>query len=163
MITDRDLGFKRIYQEALKLEDTVVKVGILASAKFVKVPGQKDSPSIATTAAWNEFGITPANAPRIPARPAHRIAFDSNLTQINKRIVNLYNKVLEQKATATTAAETLGKYHVGNIKRSITDLKFPPNAPYTIARKKSSNPLIDTEQTRGAVTFELVTRAEANL
>ena len=43
----------------------------------------------------------------------------------------------------------------GDIVESITQLDTPPNTPKTIARKGSSNPLIDTGFLRANVTFKV--------
>lgn len=49
----------------------------------------------------------------------------------------------------------LGVLAQGDIQMEITALSSPPNTPSTIARKGSSNPLIDTGAMRGAVTWKL--------
>ena len=43
------------------------------------------------------------------------------------------------------------------IAREITNIKEPPNSPYTIAKKGSSNPLIDTGKMRASVNWKLRT------
>ena len=43
------------------------------------------------------------------------------------------------------------------IQREITNIKEPPNSPYTIAKKGSSNPLIDTGKMRASVNWKLRT------
>lgn len=43
------------------------------------------------------------------------------------------------------------------IQREITNLKEPPNSPYTIAKKGSSNPLIDSGDMRQSVKWKLRT------
>lgn len=41
------------------------------------------------------------------------------------------------------------------LKNSITELQDPPNAPSTIRRKKSSNPLIDTGLMRASISHKI--------
>ena len=41
------------------------------------------------------------------------------------------------------------------IQKEITNLKEPPNSPYTIAKKGSSNPLIDSGDMRKSVKWKL--------
>ena len=43
----------------------------------------------------------------------------------------------------------------GAIQKEITNLKEPPNSPYTIAKKGSSNPLIDSGDMRKSVKWKL--------
>jgi hypothetical protein len=52
-----------------------------------------------------------------------------------------------QKAAGTVAQDA--------IMQAIVDLQDPPNSPATIAKKGSSNPLIDTGHMRDSVTFEI--------
>jgi hypothetical protein len=49
----------------------------------------------------------------------------------------------------------LGIMAQGDIQGEITSLSTPPNAPSTIRRKGSSNPLIDSGEMRGAVTYKV--------
>jgi hypothetical protein len=44
---------------------------------------------------------------------------------------------------------------VGVIKQRIANGIAPPNSPYTIARKGSSKPLIDTGQLRNSITYQV--------
>jgi len=44
---------------------------------------------------------------------------------------------------------------VGEVKHGITTLKFAPLKPATIAHKDSSQPLVDTNQLRQSVTYQL--------
>ena len=45
------------------------------------------------------------------------------------------------------------------VRREITDLRTPPNAPMTIARKRSSNPLIDSGRMRQEIQFRVLNRS----
>ena len=51
--------------------------------------------------------------------------------------------------------ETIGVIAVGKVQQYMTDLRTPPNAHSTIAKKGSSNPLIDTGAMRQSVTHAL--------
>lgn len=52
-----------------------------------------------------------------------------------------------------TVLNKLGIVAQGDIQSEITSLRSPPNSAVTIARKGSSNPLIDTGAMRQAVTW----------
>lgn len=51
--------------------------------------------------------------------------------------------------------EQVGAFAVGAVQQYMTDLDTPPNSPYTIARKGSSSPLIDTGALRASVTYKV--------
>lgn len=95
---------------------------------------------------------------RIPERSFIRSGFDSK----EKKIRNTANKLLEQVLSmdlrVDTFFKTLGEYIVGELQDYMTDIRTPPNHPFTIAQKGSSNPLIDTGRLRQAITFRVVKR-----
>lgn len=51
--------------------------------------------------------------------------------------------------------EQVGAFAAGATQQYITDLRDPPNAPYTIEKKGSDNPLIDTGSMRSSVTYKV--------
>jgi hypothetical protein len=53
------------------------------------------------------------------------------------------------------AANMIGAKAAAIMKNTIRDLKEPPNAPSTVAKKKSANPLVDTGLLMQSVTWEL--------
>jgi len=65
-------------------------------------------------------------------------------------------QVLDGKITGHAALDAIGGYAATHIQQFMVDLKHPPNAPITIARKGSSNPLIDTGQLMNSVTWQVV-------
>lgn len=69
-----------------------------------------------------------------------------------------YLEVIENHSEDLDAAlELIGQIAVGKTQQYITELRDPPNAPSTVQRKKSSNPLIDTGAMRQAVTYTTTT------
>ena len=54
-----------------------------------------------------------------------------------------------------TVMEQVGVVAAGAVQEFITDLRTPPNAPSTITKKGSDNPLIDTGAMRQSVTYAL--------
>ena len=144
--TDTDMGMEKILAEMQALGQKRVKVGIQNDAS-VHDGGDM---SVAAIAYINEYGTRDG---RIPPRPAHTNAFDDNKISLNNLVKRLVKGVSEGKLTAQKAAAILGQTHEDSVKQSITNLRTPANAPRTIAQKGSSNPLIDTGQTRNSVRY----------
>lgn len=51
--------------------------------------------------------------------------------------------------------EQVGAFAAGAVQQYMTDLRTPPNSPYTIEQKGSSNPLIHTGALRASVTYKV--------
>lgn len=94
------------------------------------------------------FGTMDGN---IPARPW----LDVGVASGNKEYVTTIANGLEAGMTPDEILNQLGVLAVGNVQVYMTQLKSPPNAPSTVERKGSSNPLIDTGVLRSSVTFEI--------
>lgn len=54
------------------------------------------------------------------------------------------------------ALNMIGLIAVGKVQQYMTELQDPPNAPSTVKKKGSSNPLIDTGALRQSVTYSIV-------
>lgn len=137
-IKDIDLGFDAIVARTRTVGDKVVEVGVFA-------------PELATIGAYNELGTRTA-----PARPFLRNAFDANEQRYAQAMAEGAARILAGTSTEAAELTRLGLVASGDVKRSITELAAPPNAPATIKAKGSSNPLIDTGALRNAVAFEVV-------
>ena len=151
-LKDIDKGLKNILRELDKVSKKVVDVGIMYDSGRYKDKGKEkgdtQQPRIVDVARDNEFGTA-----WIPARPAHRQAFDNNITRINRAIDNKVNRIKRQKITWDKALSDLGRLHQRHVRKRIVDLKTPPNSLITIMLKNSSNPLINTNTMRRAVTY----------
>lgn len=152
----KDLGWGRLQQEIRRADRSFVKVGFPDGAEVV--PGNRfgsgreaafDITEVQAVASVHEFGAPRRN---IPQRPFLRPAFDENRAKINAFVDREYQKVLNGQTTVEASLTRLGLYHEAHVKAKITKVKDPPLKPVTIARKKSSNPLIDTGQMRNTVT-----------
>ena len=132
---ERDLGYTKILKETKYLDDKAAAVGFLQGADY------QDGTPIAHIAAIQEFGSTKKN---IPERPFFRNWLSKGKRAINAIVETLIGQILDGNLTVDKGLKTLGIYGVGELKKSIIDLRNPANAPATIARKGSSNPLIDT-------------------
>lgn len=110
-------------------------------------------PSQQLIAAANEFGTSDG---RVPERSFIRSTIDSRRNDIANLTTKVLGQIADGKRTAEDAAEIVGQFTTAAIKKTMTDLDSPPNAPSTIAKKGSSNPLLDTLQLRNAVTHKVV-------
>ena len=133
---------RRLLREAGKGGVSGVKVGFFSTAKY------EDGTPVAAVAAWNEFGTE-----TIPERPFFRRAIaemEDGVTKIVKSGIDTEKMVVDDRL-----AGRVGAYVAGQVMESITALKEPPNAPETVRRKGSSDPLLDTGTLRNSVDWEV--------
>ena len=128
-----------------------VKVGFPA--------GQADGDNI-SKAVWNEFGTRGGASGGgwggpIPERPFMRNAMRENRGSYQTAMKISAAKILRGDTALVTVMSKLGIKAQQDIRAEITSLASPPNSPVTIALKGSSNPLIDSGEMRGAVTYKV--------
>lgn len=150
-VREKDYGFEKITQELEKFKGAVVKAGILSSSGE-----NKNEVSIVQYATWNENGVMSKSGKwKIPPRPFIKMWAELNQKQTQNVLTRLYGEVAVGHITADEALNRLGKYAKSGIQHFIRTHQFKPNAPYTIKKKGSSQPLIDTGAMRDAVNFEV--------
>lgn len=153
-VVDTDMGMEAVVAEIQKLNNSYVTVGFqqgtVTRAQTKGQRSQKAGLSIPQIAAQNEFGTD-----KIPARPFMRTAVDSNRAKIDKAINGEYDKVVAGTSTVKKSLNLLGLFMTALIQKQIRATHYPPNAPSTIARKKSSHPLIDFGQMIQSVRHEV--------
>jgi len=156
-----------------------VDVGILTQPGAQKRPpvdGKQSDITLAELAAVQEYGaqiqVTPkmrgflsanglnlsksTEVINIPSRPYMRQTFDENESILFRMIDEKDKEVLAGKTTRRKALNEVGQTHKQQIQKSMsTKGKFKPNHPYTIAKKKSSQPLIDKGILRAAIDYEV--------
>lgn len=136
-------------QEALNKEISKLKsshyalVGIHESAGMVK----KGQMTVATLGAIQHFGND-----RIPPRPW----LDKGVEAGAKEIITTVREGIADGLDSRQIIDRAGNEAAAAVKDYIFDLKNPPNAPSTIKRKGSSNPLIDTGNMRASVVSKVV-------
>lgn len=140
------IGLQQV-QEALKKElskftTEYALIGIHESAGSVE--GQPLT--MAELGATQHFGND-----KIPARPF----LDLGVAKGNREYLQTIQDGVKRGLTSEQIIAKVGLLAVGNVKDFITDLKSPPNAPSTIKRKGSSNPLIDTGAMRSSITYTI--------
>lgn len=87
----------------------------------------------------------------IPARPWLIPGVES----ATQDIIDTIQDAVAGGATLDQTMEQIGAFAAGATQTYMTDLKEPPNSPYTIEQKGSSNPLIDTGALRASVTYKV--------
>lgn len=93
---------------------------------------------------------------RIPARPFMRQTADTQ----GKKWMDLTDRLVTQtffrQMTVPAALAQLGSVMQADIQKTIAGGHFRRLHPFTVRRKKSSRPLVDTGQLRQAVSFKVV-------
>lgn len=131
---------KKYLEELEKLKKKpYVKVGFPAPS-FSK-PREDDALTVGEVAVYNEFGTE-----TIPERSFIRTTFDEKKYQIQDFIDQVVGEISDGKYTTEQGLERIGLYGAKLIVEKIRTSVPPPNAPSTIARKGSSNTLVDTGQ-----------------
>ena len=92
----------------------------------------------------------------IPARPFIRTAFIENQKKYKRYIIAGLNHITFDNDTASALLNRLGTVCVADIRKSSIKWAKPANAPATIERKKSSNPLVDTGNLQRSVTYKII-------
>ena len=126
-------------------------IGIHEDAGSVK----DGSESQAQNGAKQNFGdphntLNGSPAP-IPARPWLIPGVES----AKGDILDIVEQQIKNGSSLDHTLDGIGLVAVGAVQQYMTDLKTPPNSGYTIAKKGSSNPLIDTGSMRAAVTYKI--------
>lgn len=161
-------------------ELSYVDVGILAQPRAKKRPPNEDGKqtdiTLAELAAIQEYGTEinvtdkmrgylSANGLHLspdttiittPSRPFMRQTFDEQESNIAKIVDELNLMIIEGKISKKDALERLGQMHKQDIQKAMsTKGKFKENHPFTVERKKSSQPLIDKGLLRQAIDYEV--------
>lgn len=166
MVIEKDLGWGRIVFDLNKIDNSYTKIGFPENAKpgnvTQRVKGIEISTSlteIAIIAAFNEYGTARATSSRsggqlldIPARPFMSTSFDENVNELQNIKSELLGQIIDGKLSVERALALVGEYMTSKTKKKILDIRFPANAPETIRKKKSDNPLIATSQMINTVT-----------
>lgn len=139
-------GGKKLKQMAKSNKNSVVvKVGFFEGRKY------PDGTSVVEVAVKNEYGD---EEERIPARPFMLQAFENNQAKWRKFV----NQLAKQSGNydINTIANQLGSLMQGDIRDTIVNGDFVPNAPYTIAKKGKDTPLRDTLLMLQSVDYQVV-------
>lgn len=120
-----------------------VKVGFLAGASY------PDGTSVASVAAFNEFGVPSRGQ---PPRPFFRTMIADKKDEWGPA---LGDALSANGGDAHKALELVGEGIKGQLQASIVALESPPLAPSTIKAKGFAKPLIDTGHMLNSVGVEV--------
>lgn len=140
----------------LSNNDLTLKVGFLDSKQAKIAIIQEFGATINVTPKmrgwfYHNFGIQKSNKPIvIPARPFMRSTIDKNKKLWKDILINLLKTDEPEKAL-----DKLGSVMQGDIRETISNNDFTPNAPFTIMKKGRDQPLIDTGEMLRAVDYEV--------
>jgi hypothetical protein len=160
-LVDRDLGYRRFVANLAKLRKASTGgpgagPGVLVGVRDA-AGSDEDGTPLVQIAAVHEFGSSDGHTPERSflrstvdvQGEAYAVALVAVLDAARKAPIGAGNAVIRR------GLGRLGAKAVGDVKRTITDLDTPPNAPSTVERKGSSNPLIDTGRLRQSIDFEV--------
>lgn len=133
----------RYLKAAETLGSKVIRVGLFASAGSENID----------KAITNEFGVPQR---RIPQRSFMRTTFDEEKDKVNERFIQVVKGINKGDFRVVEKLRRIGIEHEGKVKKKITDIRTPPNAPRTIAEKGFDNPLIHTGEMRQKVSSEVI-------
>lgn len=153
-----DLGWRDIKDRVYKLGDTgaICRVGVQGPPAAAN--HQNARITVAQLAQIHEYGKV-IHQPKmrrtivIPPRSFLRDTVRIYQEAIAKREAAFAYGVMIGKFDLRTALELFGSYVVGLIQQRMADGIPPPNKPWTIKKKGSDKPLIDTGQLRRSVTY----------
>lgn len=154
-VADSDPGYAKLLR---RLE---------SQAKFVDIGIHSVSgPELVLIASVNEFGTTRAgrgNSTIIPARSFIRSTVDANRAKYNALAAQVWNKIVAGEVSMQRGLAIVGQQIETDIRLKIITLREPPNAPLTIARKGSDNPLVDEGTMAGSVRYAVKGKNESTL
>lgn len=120
-----------------------LRVGFLENASY------PDGTSVASVAAFNEFGVPSHNQ---PPRPFFRNMVAAKQSGWGDAVAQ---NLKAAHFDADTAMKRVGEGIKGQLQQSITELVSPPLAPSTVERKGSDKPLVDTGHMLASVDYDV--------
>lgn len=135
---------------ALRASSASVRVGILSDAPKKEREGATGKYSLLEVAAVHEFG---APAAGIPQRSFIRATVDEHAADIARMERVMLAKVVAGEIALKPALDAIGAKVAGWCQQRIAAGIAPALSPATVAKKKSSTPLVDTGQLRSSLTW----------
>lgn len=137
--------FVRWARRNLSVPDLEVNIGFHHNATYNRSNSNaKEVKYVAQVAYDNNYGNG------VPARP-----FFTNVVDGDKDYQRIFEEYIKEGYPVAQALKFIGIEMQQDIQQEIIALREPPNSPATIARKKSSNPLVDTGHMGDSVTYEI--------
>lgn len=91
----------------------------------------------------------------IPERAFLRNGYDQGKDEVIHTAESILCDVLAGHMSVDMFLGQVGQWMTDHIKDYAVELDGPPNHPFTVSRKKSSNPLVDTGDMIGSITYEV--------
>ena len=91
----------------------------------------------------------------IPERSFLRSGFDNCHNEVSKKIEKFLALAIDGKMSEQEFLNTTGTLFRDRIKDYAVSVNTPPNHPFTIERKGSSNPLVDTGDMINSISYEV--------
>lgn len=141
---------------ARKSNEENIYVGIQKKERNKKEKTQKtEELTNAQIGLYNEFGTE-----KIPPRSFIRSTLIENRRKYRTIRERLIKRVLNGEDKLETVKKKLGQIAADDIKKKITNIIDPPNAPSTVSKKGFNKPLIDTAQMRNSVNYIIAKRKD---
>lgn len=144
-ILDIDRGWGKIIKNMRELASKEVRVGVQGEAG-----NEKSGVNLVDVAVYNEFGTE-----NIPARPFMSKSFDNSQRRVENLMKNEAGRLIEGRQNAEQVLKKSGLFLEGQAKKYVASPVWVPNAPSTIAKKGSSQPLIDSGLMRQSIRYEV--------
>ncbi len=150
---EKDLGFKKFMSDLKKIKGSHVDVGVFGGRN-------PSGSSVVVGALSNEFGAKIPNRFGgepiiIKERSFLRSTADANRQSYNDEIDEGLKAIAVGSRSPKAVLTSLGVRIRRDVRRKIRSLKTPANEPSTVARKGSSNPLMDEGTLRQRIEFKV--------
>lgn len=156
----KDMGYNQIVATFKQMAKAHTLVGLPGvGSPQVMIPATPTSPAkpagftVAALGVVHEFGV-PSRG--IPSRPFMRQTWDRHGESTKRLIRQMFKLLMTNKIKLYPAMGKIGAYYEGQVKTTIRNGVFQSNTAATLAKKKSSKPLIDTGLMRASVTHKVV-------
>jgi hypothetical protein len=149
-VSDTDHGYAELIKRTIGMKPVVIATGLLAKDGAASAEG---SPlTLLEIAVINHFGSSDGH---VPSRPWITGWFDENEPKLREMLTSMMRQAVKGELTRQQVLDRMGQYCVGSIQQHIANHVLPENAPSTVARKKSSTPLVNKGQLRSAMSYEI--------
>jgi len=141
-----DKGYKKFVSEIKNFDkNPKVKIGIL-EGNADRVDG-KDNVDLMTK---HEYGVG------VPQRSVIRAGTDSNIDNIfNNTIVDQYDKIIIGHSNVIEMVNKTGAVVKTKFRERFSTKYLEPNAPFTIAKKGSDVPLVETGELKDTINYKV--------
>ena len=131
-------------QILMRLQDGSITVGV-----HKDTGSYENGETVVNVATYNEYGT-----PDIPERSFLRSTIAANRAKYKKEFEKAYLEAIRGGMNLRASAAFIGNVARDDIKQKITDIKEPPNAASTVAKKGFDDPLIETRKLWASIKWK---------